>query len=100
MNGSYNINFTMDLVLKDVGLFQAVADRADVALELSPLLIDVFTDAIERYGPRELSPNVIRRLEDQTGARIVARPGRKRTSRSALPSGASAWAVSGKKYNI
>ena len=72
LNGSRDINFTMDLVLKDVGLFQAVADRADVALELSPLLIDVFTDAIERYGPRELSPNVIRRLEDQTGARIVA----------------------------
>ena len=35
LNGSYNINFTMDLVLKDMSLFESVAERADVPLELS-----------------------------------------------------------------
>ncbi len=39
LNGSRNINFTMDLVVKDMTLFQSVADRAGVPLELSPLIL-------------------------------------------------------------
>ncbi|MEM7438183.1 MAG: NAD(P)-dependent oxidoreductase [Pseudomonadota bacterium] len=72
LNGSRDISFTMDLVLKDIGLFQEVADRAGVPLEMNPLMIDIFKDAIEKYGPRELSPNIIKRLEDKTGLDIRA----------------------------
>ena len=72
LNGSRDISFTMDLVLKDVGLFQSIADEAGVELELSPLLIDIFEDGIERYGPRELSPNIIKRLEDGLGIEVLA----------------------------
>jgi 3-hydroxyisobutyrate dehydrogenase len=72
LNGSRDISFTMDLVAKDIGLFQDVANRAGVALDLNPVLIDIFNDGITRYGPRELSPNIIRRLEDQTGLDIRA----------------------------
>ena len=72
LNGSRDISFTMDLVAKDIGLFQAVADRAEVPLQLNPLLIDIFNDGIERYGPRELSPNIIKRLEEATGLDVTA----------------------------
>ncbi|MDW3176986.1 MAG: NAD(P)-dependent oxidoreductase [Acidimicrobiia bacterium] len=72
LNGSRDINFTMDLVKKDIGLFQAVADRHDVPLEISPLLIDIFDDGIERFGEREWSPNIIKRLEEATGLSILA----------------------------
>ncbi|MFT5614951.1 MAG: 3-hydroxyisobutyrate dehydrogenase [Granulosicoccus sp.] len=72
LNGSRDISFTMDLVAKDIGLFQDVADRANIALDISPLLVGIFADGIERYGPRELSPNIIRRLEDATGLDIRA----------------------------
>lgn len=72
LNGSRDISFTMDLVRKDIGLFQDIADRAGVKLEVSPLLIDIFDDGIARFGPRELSPNIIRRLEDATGLSITA----------------------------
>ncbi|WP_415401866.1 NAD(P)-dependent oxidoreductase [Tateyamaria sp. SN3-11] len=72
LNGSRDISFTMDLVAKDIGLFQDVADRAGVPLELNPLLIDIFQDGITRYGPRELSPNIIKRLEDATGLDVTA----------------------------
>ncbi|MEM9579999.1 MAG: NAD(P)-dependent oxidoreductase [Pseudomonadota bacterium] len=72
LNGSRDISFTMDLVAKDIGLFQAVADRADIPLQLSPLLIEIFNDGIERFGPRELSPNIIKRLEEATGLEITA----------------------------
>ena len=72
LNGSRDINFTMDLVLKDIGLFQEVADRANVPLEVSPLLIKIFEDGQERYGPREWSPNIIKRLEEACGVDILA----------------------------
>ncbi len=72
LNGSRNINFTMDLVVKDMTLFQMLADRHEVPLELSPVMLDIFLDAEQRYGPREWSPNVIRRLEDATGLTIAA----------------------------
>jgi len=72
LNGSRDISFTMDLVAKDIGLFQKVADSANIPLELNPLLISIFNDGIERYGSRELSPNIIKRLEDATGLDIRA----------------------------
>ena len=72
LNGSRDINFTMDLVQKDLSLFAAVAERAGVPLELSPVLIDIFEDAAARYGPREWSPNVVRRLEEATGVSVLA----------------------------
>ena len=72
LNGSRDISFTMDLVAKDIGLFQAVADRAQIPLEINPLLISIFQDGIKRYGPRELSPNIIKRLEETTGLDIRA----------------------------
>ena len=70
LNGSRDISFTMDLVLKDIGLFQEVADRANVPLEMNPLMIQIFKDGIARYGERELSPNIIKRLEEATGLDI------------------------------
>ncbi len=72
LNGSRNINFTMNLVLKDISLFQAIADRVGVALEISPKLIEIFKDGIERYGDHEWSPNIIRRLEEANGVKLLA----------------------------
>ena len=72
LNGSRDINFTMDLVIKDISLFQELADRAGVPLEISPLMIEMFKDGAARYGEREWSPNIIRRLEDATGLDITA----------------------------
>ena len=72
LNGSRDISFTMDLVSKDIGLFQAIADRCGVPVELSPVMVEIFKDGAARYGPREWSPNIIRRLEDATGLSILA----------------------------
>jgi 3-hydroxyisobutyrate dehydrogenase len=71
LNGSRDINFTMDLVLKDVGLFDALARAHQVPLELSPLVLEIFRDGARRYGERELSPNIIRRLEEACGLRVL-----------------------------
>ena len=72
LNGSRDINFTMGLVSKDIGLFHAIAERCNVPLELSPLLIEIFKDGERRYGSDEWSPNIIRRLEEATGLDIRA----------------------------
>jgi 3-hydroxyisobutyrate dehydrogenase len=72
LNGSRDINFTMDLVCKDIGLFAEVAKRGKLDLELAPVMIDIFKDGQERYGPRELSPNIVRRLEAAAGVEILA----------------------------
>ncbi len=72
LNGSRDINFTMDLVAKDIGLFQTIAERAGVPLEISPLMIDIFRDGIARYGGRAQSDDIIRRLEEATGLDIRA----------------------------
>ena len=72
LNGSRDINFTMDLVIKDISLFQELAERSGVPLEISPKMIEIFKDGAARYGPREWSPNIIRRLEEATGLDIRA----------------------------
>jgi 3-hydroxyisobutyrate dehydrogenase len=71
LNGSRDISFTMDLVMKDVGLFDQIARALGVPLELSPLVLGIFQDGARRYGPRELSPNIIRRLEDACSVRVL-----------------------------
>jgi 3-hydroxyisobutyrate dehydrogenase len=71
LNGSRDINFTMDLVIKDVGLFDAWARSLGVPLELSPLVLGIFEDGARRYGAREFSPNIIRRLEEACGVHVL-----------------------------
>jgi len=72
LNGCRDINFTMDLVKKDIGLFQSIAAEHDVPLEISPLMVSIFEDGIARYGARAQSDDIIRRLEDATGLDITA----------------------------
>ena len=49
------------LVAKDLG----------VPLELSPLIVNIFKDAASKYGPREFSPNIIRRYEEPCGVKVL-----------------------------
>jgi 3-hydroxyisobutyrate dehydrogenase len=71
LNGSRDIGFTMDLVIKDVGLFDQLAIEHHVPLELSPLIVKIFKDAAAKYGPRENSPNIIRRYEEPCGVKVL-----------------------------
>jgi len=64
LNGSYNINFTMDLVLKDTGLFNNLANKLNTSLEISPKIVEIFKDAQKKFGSRAWSSMVVKRLED------------------------------------
>lgn len=71
LNGSRDISFTMDLVSKDVGIFNDLAIRKGLDLEIAPMIVDIFKDGEERYGPRELSPNIIKRLEERASVDVL-----------------------------
>jgi len=72
LSGSRDVNFTMDLVQKDIGLFQKLADDHGVPLELSPLMIEMMTDGQKRFGERAQSDRMIERLEEATGLSVTA----------------------------
>ena len=66
LNGSYNINFTMDLVLKDTGLFDNLAKKLNAPLEISPQIVEIFKDGQKKYGSRAWSSMIVKRMEDAT----------------------------------
>jgi len=64
LNGSYNINFTMDLVLKDTNLFNNLAKKLNTSLEISPKIVEIFKDGQKKYGSRAWSSMIVKRMED------------------------------------
>jgi len=64
LNGSYNINFTMDLVLKDTCLFDNLAKKLNTPLEISPQIVEIFKDGQKKYGSRAWSSMIVKRMED------------------------------------
>ncbi len=64
LNGSYNINFTMDHEVKDLTLFDDLGKKYGVPLEMSPLAVQIMRDGLAKYGPRAWSSMVVKRLED------------------------------------
>jgi len=73
LNGSRDISFTMDLVSKDIRIFNELAKRKGLDLEIAPLIVDIFKDGEKRYGPREFSPNIIKRLEERAGVEVLGK---------------------------
>lgn len=72
LNGSYDIGFTLDLALKDLGLALALGEETGVPLELASLVTASFEDARSRYGGGAQSPEVVRLLEDAVGTELRA----------------------------
>jgi 3-hydroxyisobutyrate dehydrogenase len=72
LNGSYNINFTMDHEVKDLTLFDDLGKKYEVPLEMSPLAVKIMRDGLEKYGPRVWSSMIVKRLEDACGEDLRA----------------------------
>jgi 3-hydroxyisobutyrate dehydrogenase len=72
LNGSRDINFTLDLVQKDIALFQKIATENFIPLEISPVLNKIISNGIKELGPRANSPSIVSILERITGLEIVA----------------------------
>ena len=64
LNGSYNINFTMDLACKDLGFAMKFGRDFGVPLDLAALTSQTFIRAKEAYGGGAWSSQVVKLLED------------------------------------
>lgn len=72
LNGSYNINFTMDLALKDLGFAMEYGREFGVPLELANLTHKAFIRAHSQYGGQAWSSQVVKLLEDALGTDLRA----------------------------
>ena len=64
LNGSYNINFTMDLACKDLGFAMQFGRDFGVPLDLAALTTQTFIRAREAFGGSAWSSQVVKLLED------------------------------------
>ena len=66
LNCSYNINFTMDLALKDLGFAMEYGNEFGVPLDLAGHTYQTFIRAKAAYGGDAWSSQVVKLLEDAT----------------------------------
>jgi 3-hydroxyisobutyrate dehydrogenase len=64
LNGSYDIAFTMDLAVKDLGFAAAFGREFNVPLDLAGQVFQTFIKARAAYGGQAQSTEVVRLLED------------------------------------
>jgi 3-hydroxyisobutyrate dehydrogenase len=83
LNGSYDIGFTMDLALKDLGFATRFGREFGVPLEIAGLVEQIFVRGKSQYGGSAQSTQIVKLLEDALGtdlrapgfpARLVAEP--------------------------
>ena len=72
LNGSYDIGFTIDLALKDLGLALALGEETGVPLDLAARVERQFVEARDRFGGSAWSPMVVRLLEEAVGTDLRA----------------------------
>jgi 3-hydroxyisobutyrate dehydrogenase len=72
LNGSYNINFTMDLARKDLHFAHQMGRQFGVPLELAGLTEQIFARARAMYGGDAQSPMVVKMLEEAVGTDLRA----------------------------
>ncbi|WFP78694.1 NAD(P)-dependent oxidoreductase [Mesorhizobium sp. WSM4906] len=72
LNGSYDIGFTMDLALKDLGFALAMGRDFGVPLDLASRVNAIFEQGKEAYGGGAWSTRIVKLLEDAVGAELRA----------------------------
>ena len=72
LNGSYDVGFTMDLVCKDVGLFDKLTKKYQIPAEVSSLMLEIFQRGREKLGDRALSTSIVKLLEDKCNDNLRA----------------------------
>jgi 3-hydroxyisobutyrate dehydrogenase len=72
LNGSYDVGFTMDLALKDLGFAMDYAKDFGVPLDLAERTAAIFTKGKIAYGGKAQSTAIVRLLEDEVGTNLRA----------------------------
>ena len=64
LSGSYDVGFTMDLVCKDIKLFDQLTDKFNIPSDLSKLILNIFNKGKKELGSRAFSTSIVKRLEN------------------------------------
>ena len=72
LNGSYDIGFTMDLALKDLGFALGMGDEFGVPLDLASRVAAIFEQGKAAYGGDAWSTMIVKLLEDAAGTDLRA----------------------------
>ncbi len=73
LNGSYDVGFTMDLVCKDVGLFEKLTKKFQIPAKISNLMFSIFQNGRKKYGDRALSTSIVKILEEECKENLRAK---------------------------
>ena len=72
LNGSYDIAFTMDLALKDLGFAMQMGKEGGVPLALASMVNQIFIQGKSEFGGDAWSSKIVKLLEDATGTDLRA----------------------------
>ncbi len=72
LNGSYDIAFTMDLALKDLGFARNFSEEFGVPLDLGMRTREIFLKGRDAYGGAAQSTQIVKLLEDALGTDLRA----------------------------
>jgi len=72
LNGSYDIGFTMDLALKDLGFALGMGQEFGVPLDLASRVATIFEQGKAAYGGDAWSTMIVKLLEDAVGTDLRA----------------------------
>ena len=72
LNGSYDVGFSMDLALKDLGFANQFSKEFGVPLNLLNKVKQIFEEGHQRYGGEAQSTQIVKLLEDASGTDLRA----------------------------
>ena len=72
LSGSYNVGFTMDLVCKDVGLFNKLANKLRIKAQVSNLIVKIFEIGLKKFGNKSFSTSIVKLLENDCNEKLRA----------------------------
>ena len=72
LGGSYNVGFTMDLASKDTILFNKLANKHSIPIDLGKIINKKFIEGIKKLGKRSFSTSIVKLLENKCKIKMRA----------------------------
>ena len=63
----------MDLVCKDLNLFNQLTKKFKIPSKISPLILKLFNEGIKKFGNRDWSTKIVKLLEEQSNIDLKTR---------------------------
>ena len=73
LSGSYDVGFTMDLVNKDILLFNKLGKKLNIPIDLSNLIYKKFSIGMKKLGKRSYSTSIVKLLEKDCNLKMRAK---------------------------